>query len=287
MGSLRALITGLSLVELLVGTAVATVAVGAGLALMQHGRRAQLDAEAAARLNDISTSALEALAAEVRLAGYLGQLPPGSAVAGSTPFGLPAPGGLTDAADCGPSLALDLSRPLASADGELAAAPGASLACRASPNGRWQVGSDTLVIRRASTAATNPAAGRLQLATTREQAYLISSGLNPLGPEAAVHDLVADVYYVSRDSTEQAGLPSLRRKRLVGGTRPRYRDEELFAGIADLQLLGLQGEQWVPLAHLAIEDVELVRIELAATDGRGRTHRAERVVAPRNVGEWP
>ena len=44
------------------------------------------------------------------------------------------------------------------------------------------------------------------------------------------------MYYVSRDSTGRRNWPSLRRKRLVGGTRPAFQDEELVSGIADLQV---------------------------------------------------
>ena len=102
MGPLRRQARGVSLVELLVSTAVGTVAIAAALVLMQQGRRAQLEADAVARLADIAASAADVLAAEVRVAGYLGRLPPGSAVIGATPFGLPAPEGLSDAveSDC-------------------------------------------------------------------------------------------------------------------------------------------------------------------------------------------
>lgn len=287
MGSLRGQRLGFSLVELLASTAVSTVAIAAALVLMQQGRRSQLEADAVARLADTAASAAELLAAEIRVAGYLGRLPPGSPVIGSTPFGLPAPEGLSDAAECGPSLALDLSRPLAAADGAMAAAPGAPLSCRASPAGRWQAGTDTLVIRRASLEATNPMAGRLQLATTRELAHLMSDGQNLLGPTAAVHDLVADLYYISRDATGDPGMPSLRRKRLIGGSRPRYRDEELFAGVADLQVEGLEDEQWQPLGAVDPAQVEAVRLSLEVTDVHGRRSHAGRIVVPRNLRGRP
>lgn len=287
MGPLRAPPWGFSLVELLVSTAVSTVAIAAALVLMQQGRRSQLEADAVARLAEIATSAAELLAAEIRVAGYLGRLPPDSPVIGSTPFGVPAPEGLSDAQECGASLALDLSRPLAAADGVFAAAPDAPLSCRASPAGRWQAGTDTLVIRRAALEATNPTAGRLQLATTRDLAHLMSDGHNLLGPTAAVHDLVADLYYVSRDATGEAGMPSLRRKRLIGGSRPRYRDEELFTGVTDLQVEGLEGGQWQPLAALDLAQVEAVRLRLVVTDARGRRSQAERIVVPRNLGGGP
>ena len=51
-----------------------------------------------------------------------------------------------------------------------------------------------------------------------------------------VHDVEVGAFYVSADSTGQPGRPSLRRKRLVGGAAPAFQDEELVAGIEDLQV---------------------------------------------------
>ena len=54
---------------------------------------------------------------------------------------------------------------------------------------------------------------------------------------ATVHDVIVNAYYVSRDATGRDGLPSLRRKRLVGhASGATIQDEEVIAGVEDLQV---------------------------------------------------
>jgi hypothetical protein len=78
-----------------------------------------------------------------------------------------------------------------------------------------------------------------------------------------MHDLEVSVFYVSADSTGQRGLPSLRRKRLIGGTRPAFQDEELVTGVEDLQVeFGLDDpgdaddavDRWVTPAGIPLDD---------------------------------
>jgi len=137
---------------------------------------------------------------------------------------------------CLDSLALDFARPLAGADGAYAASTGLPLGCAPSPGGRTVPGADTLVLRRASVAPTAPDGGRLQVETTRRRGRLMADGAVRAGSGASIHDVEVSVFYVSRDSTGSPGLPSLRRKRLVGGTAPSFQDEELVQGIGDLQV---------------------------------------------------
>lgn len=64
----------------------------------------------------------------------------------------------------------------------------------------------------------------------------MTDGIASLGAGARVHDLEVSIFYVSADSSAQRGWPSLRRKRLVGGTRPAFQDEELVTGVEDMQV---------------------------------------------------
>lgn len=227
---------GFTLVELLVASLLVALAVASALTLVAQGRRAHRTAEARARLEDSARAALDLLSHEVRLAGYLGRLPPGSAVIGSARAGSAAPAGLGAGGGCVESLALDFERPLDGGDGAYVLDGPLALGCPPSPGGRIVEGSDVLVLRRASVTQVRPAAGRLQLETTRQAGRLMTDGSTRLGPDAAVHDVEVSVFYVSADSTGAAGRPSLRRKRLVGGTAPSFQDEELVSGIGDLQV---------------------------------------------------
>ena len=312
---------GFTLVEVMVAAALLVLAVASALTLVAHGRRAHRSAEAEARMAENARAALDLLAYEVRMAGHLGRLPPGSAVDGASLVGTAAPASLAAGGGCVASLALDLDAPIAGADGAYAAAAGVPLSCPPSPGGRSIAGSDTLVLRRAATSPTAAAAGRLQLESTRRAARLVADGTTTLGEGAQVNDLEASAFYVSADSTGQPGYPSLRRKRLVGGTTPAFQDEELVAGVEDLQVeaavLGSDTSAggvspFLPLGNLprgarihAIRLWVLVRSELPeplveplpslaysnrmwpAQVARQRRQLASRVVEPRNAGGPP
>lgn len=227
---------GFTLVEVMIAAALVVFVAAGALTLFAHGRRAYRSAEIESRLEETARSALDLLAFEVRMAGYLGRQPPGGEVAGATPVGTAAPAGLAVSGSCVDALAIDLEMPLAGADGDHAAVPGVRLRCQPVPDGRSVPGSDTLVVRRVSASPTRAVAGRLQVESTRRSARLFADGVLELGATAQVNDLEVSAFYVSADATGQPGIPSLRRKRLVGGGSPSFQDEELVAGVADLQV---------------------------------------------------
>jgi hypothetical protein len=215
---------------------------------------------------------------------------------------MPERADLAVAGGCGASLAHDLAAPLVAVDAAYAAAPGVALGCRPSPDGRAMAGTDTLILRHASAEPAPAQAGRLQLETNLRSALLAANGAAALGPGARRHDLEVGVYYVSRDSTGRRDWPSLRRKRLVGGTRPAFQDEELVSGIADLQVLaGLDDsadaddavDRWIrPDEPMDGSVLRALRIELEAVSdiperdqpGLARRKRVSRIVELRNGG---
>jgi type IV pilus assembly protein PilW len=212
------------------------VAFAGALSLLAGTRAAWTVAEGQAELQETARAALDLLAADLRVAGHLGLALPGTGVDGAQPLGTAEPAALAVTGRCGPSLAHDLGHPLAAADGRYAASADTALGCAPGPAGRAADGADTLVLRHAAGEETAAVAGRLQLESTRRAARLMADGRRRLGPSSRVSALQASVFYVSADSTGRAGLPSLRRKRLVGGTRPAFEDEELLPGVADLQV---------------------------------------------------
>jgi hypothetical protein len=291
---------GVTLVEILVAMLIVLAVTAGALAFVARGRDAQRAGESLARLEETLDAAFVILAEEIRAAGYLGLAPPASPVAGATPVGTAEVAALAVAGSCGQSLAHDLDEIVAAADGAYLAAPGIPIGCRASPNGRLQTAADTLILRHAGADAVSPAAGRLQLETNLRTAALRADGIAGFGPAARWHDLEVGVYYVSADSTGRAGFPSLRRKRLVGGTRPAFQDEELVSGISDLQLeFGLDDaadadlsiDRWVvPDAAAGNSLPRALRVELearsdvieASQPDRSRRKRVSRVIELRN-----
>jgi hypothetical protein len=278
------------------------VVVAGSVAFVARGREAHRASESLARLEEALDAAFTLLGDELRLAGYLGLAPPATPAEGASALGTQERGDLAVAGNCVASLALDLSAPVSAAESAYAAAPGVPLACRPSPEGRAVPGADTLLARHASVEPARAEAGRLQLETTLRAARLVADGSSALGPEARRHDLAASVFYVSADSTGRRDWPSLRRKRLVGGTRPAFQDEELVSGIGDLQvLIGLDDpadtdrsvDRWVgPDEPAGGATPRAVRVELEAWSdipergqpGSVRRKRSSRVVELRNTG---
>lgn len=195
------------------------------------------------RLHENARYAADLLEREVRGAGYYGLAPDALAILGRARAGVSAPPGL-EAVGCTASQALDLEHAIVATDGDYGLEPALALACTPSPFGHARDGADTVTVRRVRYEPGPAEPGRLQLASTRTRGVLFADGRVPLiAPGVRVHDVEVGTYYVSADSTGERGLPSLRRKRLVGGaTGPRFQDEELVRGVEDLQVeFGLDG----------------------------------------------
>ncbi len=294
--------SGLTLVEVLIAMLLVLVVTAAALAFVARGRDAQRAGESLARLEETLDDAFAALADGIRMAGYLGLAPPATPVTGATPVGAPEPAGLATGGGCVSSLALDLAHPVAASDGVYRAAPDVPLGCRPSPRGRHAAGSDVLILRHASVEESPPTAGRIQLESGPREARLAADGAAGTGSVARWHDLEVGIYYVSADATGRDGWPSLRRKRLVGGARPAFQDEELVAGIADLQVeFGLDDDndadeavdRWSAAGEVpAGATLRALRLTLEAVSdvpeaGQPERHRRKRVmrsIALRNAG---
>lgn len=244
MSRARARARGVGLVEWLVALALGAFVAVAALSVYAHAAAGTRTTLAVQQLHENARFAADLLERELRVAGYAGLAPDLALVDGATAAEAPLPAALR-VAGCAPAAALDLARPVAAADGRYAVDAATPLACPPSPHGRAAAGTDTLTVRRARLEPGPAERGRLQLATTRAQGALFADGAVPAGFDAGeVHDLEAAVYYVAADSSSGRGVPSLRRKRLVGGaTGPRFEDEELAVGIEDLQVeLGVDGD---------------------------------------------
>ena len=295
-------VAGITLVEVLIAMLITLVVTGGALALVARGQGAQRAGESVARLEESLDAAYSILTDELRAAGYLGLAPPASAVAGSASVGSAEPAGLAVAGSCGSSLAHDLAVPVSGSDGAWLAAPGVPIGCRPGPNGRQRTGSDVLILRGARAESAQREAGRLQIESNLRAAALRADGSSQLGADSRAHDLNVSVFYISADSTARTGFPSLRRKRLIGGARPAFQDEELVSGVSDLQIaFGIDDaedpdesmDRWIdPGIAMGSSRLRSVRIELEVmTDiadvtlpERAQRKRVSRIVELRNGG---
>jgi len=234
--------TGLTLVELMVALAIGSFLMIGAIQIYNQSRQAFVVNESIARVQETAQFAMDTIEADLRMASNWGRNSRGLAVEGrsiigdANPNGLPQPG-----ANCAVDWVLNLALPIDGTNN------GYGLACAAT--GGNQANSDVVTIRRASVGATPLEAGRLQIQTTRIQGEIFADGAIPGGftaADSATHNLIVTSYYVSPTSTLIAGVPTLRRHRLIGGgvAGPRIVDEEVAPGIENLQIqLGIDVDQ--------------------------------------------
>jgi Tfp pilus assembly protein PilW len=296
----------------MVALTLSALLVAGATQLFIEGQKAYRANERIAELQEVARHALALLELDLRMAGYWGLSHDSARIAGGAASHEPLPGALAQAASginaCGPNWAIHLSQHIGAADNQYA------LACAAF-NRRPQPGSDVLIVRRASAPAdTPPATPRLRIVANQGQGQLViapcSDARNsactrlpplPTLPGAQVHDLVVNAYYISRDATGHSGVPSLRRKRLVGNASgAAIQDEEVIAGIEDLQVqLGVGSASGAVYfanpndvnADDALHPIVAVRFwllvrsesaELGFIDGRVREFPSGRIVAAPN-----
>lgn len=242
---------GLSLVELLVAMTLGLIVLGGALVAHQKARDTHRTLESTARLQDIARYALAHIESDVRMAGYLGLTNRPQLVTNLDGPLADADGTPVELRGCAEHWATALTGPVGGWDQTVGGWP-LDPPCR--PNGSWRKSTDGLIVRRASadriaqTAAALKAYHRHALVASSHAAALVFVGNAdgripddyaqadpPDGPPLAdTRRLLVHAYYVSTDSSEGAGHPSLRRKRLVAG--PAVQDEEIIPGIEDLQL---------------------------------------------------
>jgi len=231
---------GMTMVELLVALAIGSFLIIGAVQIYNQSRQAFVINESIARVQETAQFAMDTIEADLRMASNWGLNSRGLAVEGRSlpdddnPLGLPAPG------DCGAAWALDLGRPLEGVNNAY------TLPCAAT--GGVQANSDVITSRRATVAPVAPQAGRLQIQSTRIQGELFADGAIPTGfsvADSQTHNLLINSYYVAQSSNLIPGVPTLRRKTLVGGAGgPTITDQEVAPGVENIQLqLGIDVDQ--------------------------------------------
>jgi type IV pilus assembly protein PilW len=242
---------GLSLVELMVALAIGAFLLAGTLSVFAKTRDLYKTNDAAARLQETARYAMSTIEADLRMANYWGQMSRADLIENGPALdlaNLPAvdpsyslPAELSGYAgtinQCGDMWAVKLPAYVEATDSY-------TFGCPAFGDGAVD-GSDTLTIRRASTqvieaGGLGASAGQIKLQTSRVQGSLFASSTLPPGylpPLSETRALVVNGYYVSQDSAERDGTPSLRRMQLdVSGGAPTITDLQIVPGVEDLQV---------------------------------------------------
>lgn len=245
---------GAGLVELAIVLLLGTLLLAGALAVHQRALAAMRTAETVARLQDAGRLALDVIEADVRMAGFWGRFGSSALVANRAGPGQPLPAPFTPmqgaridgCGGTGSRWAIDLDTPIDGTDDAY------GLACAAASEAR--PGADTLVLRRAAEApSVSLVADRIHLqashaggalfvpsagCTDPTSAACLPAGFSPVDSQSRT--LVVRAYYVASNSTQQAGVPSLRRKSFgnvnAASVAAALGDEEVATGVEDLQV---------------------------------------------------
>lgn len=226
---------GVTLIELMVALAIGSFLMIGAVTVFMQSRTTFRVSESVARLQENARFALDAIEPDIRMGHFFGLTTRPNRIQGrATEL---EPTAFAVASDCGQNWSVDLTDAIDGTNN------GYTWACAA--NGTAQATSDTLIVRRAfEDSEPAPAANTLYVQSARFQDSQLFVGpaipAGYLAATSATHALVVNGYYVSQNSAlDTAGnpVPSLRRKRLVGGAGGlRVIDEEILPLVEDMQV---------------------------------------------------
>jgi type IV pilus assembly protein PilW len=229
---------GLSMIELMVALTIGSFLIAGTVFVYVQSRNSYGVNETVARLQETGRFALSIIEPDVRMSSYWGLMNDPELITGraAQDEAISAVASSATAIECGDNFAVDAYTTVEGSDNDYTFGIGRDAGCSPGPNGVAQANADTLTIRRVSQTPAVAVAGRLQVCTTRTTGEFFSNGASPcpVAPTGRINDVVVNTYYVSADSDDRAGLPSLRRQALVAGLD--FQDQEIVPGIEDLQV---------------------------------------------------
>jgi type IV pilus assembly protein PilW len=240
----------MNMVELMVAMTIGLALIVGATQVYVNSRKSYGDNESVTRLQETARYAMAVIEPDIRMANFWGQVKDSSVVAGGATQ-LVAPGLVAAGAGaivCGNNFAIDIRTNIEGTNNQYFQQPTRQAGCDAlvdldNAPAVWNsvpvVTADTLTVRRASVLVQGAAgpAGTVQVCSTLFAASLFSDGASCNPASSRVNNLIVNAYYVDRNSSLGAGVPALRRKVLtMAGGVPVFRDQEIIAGIEDMQI---------------------------------------------------
>ncbi len=239
-------IGGMSLVELMVALAIGSFLMWGAITVYSRSRTTYQVSEQVARLQENARYAISVIEPDIRLANYWGLMNDPTVVTGAATPAMGVSPLSFNTTPCGTNFALNLGEIIRGDNNTFTLGPGRTAACNPYNSadvagGTAQPGADTITVRRVNTQTSVASNQRLQLYVTRwggsSQVFVSNTAPGALGPNAEVHDVIVNTYYVDADSVGRVGIPSLRRKSLIGtGAGPDWSDQEIISGVEDMQV---------------------------------------------------
>jgi type IV pilus assembly protein PilW len=239
---------GVSLIELLVALTIGAVLIFGATDVYVNSRNSYGVNENVSRMQETARYAMSVIEPDVRMSNFWGLIkgagPIANQAAQTAAPGAVAAGPAVNV--CGNNFAIDLGTNLEGDNNtyQLSATrqPGCNALTDLDTGAVWNTTpvatADTLTVRRASVFANAaPTANVLEVCTTRIAGRL-QSDLTPCtaAPVGQLSNLIVDTYYIDQNSSQQAGLPALRRKTLTAGGVLQFVDQEIISGVEDMQV---------------------------------------------------
>ncbi|NNF16282.1 MAG: hypothetical protein HKN70_06015 [Gammaproteobacteria bacterium] len=235
---------GLSLIELMIGMAIGIILVGGSFYVYASTRAAFDTNESYALMQENARYAFTLLEPDIQLAGLWGNHSNPDAIVGRAADR--DAGDVLFAGDCAANWTVDFNQYLGGTND--VASP---LSCF--PDGRYLLGTDVLISRRAATTPVRDAdlaVGQVYLRSSEFplSEVFIAAGADPttsiptgLPQRAENFPVIARMYYISKytvaSGDDSDGIPSLRRVELqTSGGAPDIIDSEVIPGVANMQV---------------------------------------------------
>lgn len=225
---------GFNLVELLVALVIGVFLIGGTLSVYQESQAALLVSERMSRMQENGRYAIQVVEEDVRAVGLWGQLNSTAYVSGrATPAD---PIDIAVINSCVPNWAMNFDTPLEGSNNANMYPGTCMVGVGYTPN------TDVLVLRHINEVDLTPAdleAGGLYLRSDQSHAQVFSGLGLPGGfsATAQLNEVDTVAYFISDDSDNAAGTPSLRRIFVsAGGGGPTVMTEEVISGVEDLQV---------------------------------------------------
>jgi type IV pilus assembly protein PilW len=239
---------GVSLIELMVAMTIGSVLIYGATQVYVNSHNAYGANETVTRMQETARYAMSVIEPDVRMSNFWGLLKGAGAITGQAAqtagAAAVAPGAAANI--CGTNFAVDLSTNLQGDNNSYVLSPSRQAGCNSlidlDTGAAWTTTpvttADTLIVRRASVFFhALPTAGVLELCTTRISGTLQSdTSACAAAPSGQLNNLIVDAYYIDRNSLQLAGLPALRRKTLSSAGVLQFADQEIIAGIEDMQI---------------------------------------------------
>lgn len=240
-------IRGVTLIELMVSLVIGLFLILGATTIYVNSRKSADVDDSIARLQETARYALSVIETDARMSNYWGLTQDGRATGNkksqSSSTGSDTPANTLAPAldsDCGQDYAVDVENPIAASNNSFGLGSTSSSSSSTSSSSSSTsdcaaktgavANSDSLTVRRASTDVSAIDANKLQVCTTQASMGIILGG----ACDGELHDLITTGYYVDQQSDGRTDVPSLRRLRLISG--PQFRDDEIVAGIEDMQI---------------------------------------------------